>query len=260
MKILDVKKDDLFGTVYKIEHTDDSVNGINGQVYLDLTKYCNFDLEKIDNEICLALSDTDLSKYPTVTGLTPPSLQKTDAPIIFENQYLYEFDGNRDILKNMNQMQRRKYLFFKKRISIPWFFIVDLKPNTFKDRHVDNQPWSDLAKKVPYTKQCIEKMPFKEIGRVVIYGSWPDSYVPCHRDELPTKDFGHHINFNPGGYRPLYVYDCITQNKYYLPNSYKFYALNTSDYHGVDSLPYFSYTIRVDGTYDDSVLTGAPNV
>lgn len=253
MKILDTKKDNLFGTLYNMEHTDDPVTGINGQVYLDLTKYCDFDLDKIDNEVCLALSDADLSKYPTVTGLTPPGLQNSKYPIIFENQYLYEFDDDRKILENMTQMQIRKYLFFKKKISIPWFFILDLKPNTFKDRKNDKQPWSDFANKLQYTKQCIEQMPFKEIGRVVIYGSWPDSHVPCHRDELPTKDFGHHINFNPGGYRPLYVYDCETQTKNYLPDSYKFYALNTSDYHGVDPLPHFSYTIRVDGIYNDGV-------
>lgn len=101
----------------------------------------------------------------------------------------------------------------------------------------------------PILRDCIEKLPFSEIGRVVIYGSWAESRVACHRDTPPSKVYAHHINFNPGGYRPVYVYDPLTQTKHFLPPDFKFYAYNTSDYHGVDPISHFSYTVRVDGTY-----------
>lgn len=252
MKVVDIKKDDIFGNVYKFEHTDSPILGISDQTFYNFTPYCDFDMEKIDDEVCLALSTLDLSKYPTVSGVVPPKILEQHPHLKFEHEYLYEYSEDKEMFRNMSQMERRKYLFFKKKITIPWFFILDLKPNMFKTRQKDLNPWNEISSKFPYLKSCIEQMPFLEIGRVVIYGSWPDAAVPCHRDDLPTKEFGDHINFNPGGYRPVYIYDSITDKKTYLPEEYKFYAFNTTDYHGVDSIPHFSYTIRVDGVYDRS--------
>lgn len=250
MKILDIKKDEVFGTIYKFEHTEHPVSGINNSVFYDFTPYCNFDMEKIDNEVCLALSEIDLSKYPTIPGVVPPKIKEHNPHITFEHEYLYDYNGDKSVFQNMTQMQRRKYLFFRKKITIPWFFILDLKPNMFKTKKHDLQPWNEISNKFTYLKTCIEQMPFTEIGRVVIYGSWPESTVPCHRDDLPSNEISDHINFNPGGYRPLYVYDSQSDKKIYLPQEYKYYAFNTTDYHGVESVPHFSYTIRVDGFYD----------
>jgi hypothetical protein len=72
------------------------------------------------------------------------------------------------------------------------------------------------------------------------------------------EGFDHHINFNPGGYRSVFIYDSLNDNKIFLPKDYKLYAYNTSDYHGVDPLPHFSYTIRVDGKYSDAGLELIP--
>ena len=132
--------------------------------------------------------------------------------------------------------------------------ILDLKPNFFKTKTKDLYPWNPIMDIMPYTKSCIEQLPFKEIGRVVIYGSWPEARVPCHRDVSSKVNFDHHINFNPGGYRQVYVYDSIDDKKVYLPEDYLLYAYNTSDYHGVEPSNRFSYTVRVDGIYTDEAL------
>jgi hypothetical protein len=250
MKVVDIKNDDVFGTVYKFEHTADPINGIDGKMFHDFSELCPFDMQKIDDEVCLALSEIELTKYPTVNGVSPPKEKEAKPHIVFEHEALYDYQGDKEIFKNMTPMQRRKFMFFKKQITLPWFFILDLKPNLFKTRQLDLQEWNDISEKFPYLRQCIEQMPFEQIGRVVIYGSWPGADVPCHRDDLPSKEFGHHINFNPGGYRPAYIYDADTGEKHYLPSDHKFYAFNTTDYHGVDSMPVFTYTIRVDGIYD----------
>jgi hypothetical protein len=245
--IVDVKKDEVFGTIYNLKHVDEPINGINGNPFIKFN--IDVDLKRMDNEICLALAKIDTFKVPTVPGKIPPKL-KTHENDVYEYDVLYDYNGDKTVFKDMDYQQIRKYLFYKKRITIPWYFIVDLKPNTFANKTKDLEPWNDTSKLFPYTKYCIEQMPFTEIGRVVIYGSWPDSKVPCHRDHIPSKEFDHHINFNPGGYRPVYIYDSVNDQKHYLPDDYKFYAYNTTDYHGVDSVSTFSYTVRVDGTYD----------
>lgn len=250
MNLVDTRNDDVFGKLYKFEHTDTPIMGIGGQDFVDFTTHCQFDMERMDDEICMALSQIDLTKYPTVSGMMPPKMRDANPYVNFENQVLFDYDGDKEIYRNMSHMQRRKHLFFKKRITLPWFFILDLKPNMFHTRQKDLYDWDDVSKLFPYLRECIELMPFDEIGRVVIYGSWPDAPVPCHRDEPPSNSYAEHINFNPGGYRPVYLYDSVLDKKRYLPRNHLFYAYNTTDYHGVDPLPYFAYTVRVDGTYD----------
>lgn len=248
-KIVDIKNDDTFGQIINLKHVDTPINGVNGVPFLSLDKFCNFDIERMNDEICLALAKTDTFKTPTVPGKIPPSL-KTHDNDVYEYDVLYNYDGDKTIFEGMDYQQIRKYLFYKQQITLPWYFVLDLKPNKFLTKNQDLEPWNEISNLFPYTKYCIEQMPFSEIGRVVIYGTWPDSKVSCHRDNIPSKEFDHHINFNPGGYRPVYVYDSINNRKLYLPKDYKFYAYNTSDYHGVDPVSNFSYTVRVDGKFD----------
>jgi hypothetical protein len=253
MIVIDTKKDADFGNVYKFEHIDVPLVGVNGDYFLNLSEHCNFDMQRMDDEICLALSSIDLTKYPTVVGVIPPKLMDGEVKL-FENDVMYNYDGNREVLKDMTAMQKRKYLFFKHKALLPWFFILDLKPNLFKTKNKNVTEWDALSEKFQYTRECIMNMPFSEVGRVVIYGSWPGAEVPCHRDAPVTGEFDHHINFNPGGYRQVYVYDSISNTKHYLPEDYSFYAYNTRDYHGVEPLIHFSYTVRVDGIYDSTKI------
>jgi hypothetical protein len=234
------------------------INGINGMPFVDFTASCNFDFEKMNEEICIALATTNLDKFPMVGGGIPPKLREREIDAEFELSILANYAGDKSVFTNMSPMEKRKYLFFKHKSLIPWYFILDLKPNWFRTKTQDLYPWADIIEKFPYTKKCIEQLPFKEIGRVVIYGSWPEARVPCHRDQPMYEGFDHHINFNPGGYRSVFIYDSLNDNKIFLPKDYKLYAYNTSDYHGVDPLPHFSYTIRVDGKYSDAGLELIP--
>ncbi len=256
MIVHDSRNDEIFGKIQKYAEDPTSPNGINGKLFVDFTDYSKeVDFDMLDEEICLGLAKLDLTKYPMVHGVIPKKLQERELSGEFESNALFEYDEkNKDILKNLSVMERRKFLFFKRRLIIPWFFILDLKPNMFRTKSQDLYPWSAESTFFPELRKCIEGLPFREIGRVVIYGSWTESRVPCHRDSISTAKFDHHVNINPGGYRPVYIYDPKSDTKHYLSENFKFYAYNTSDYHGVDPLPHFSYTVRVDGTYNDTVL------
>jgi len=250
-KVID---DSIFGKVVEYEHEANHIYGINGNPFIDFTATAKFDLSAIDDEICLALSKTTELKYPEVSGVIPPVLRARELDAKFENQAKFEYSGDREILKNMSAQEIRKYLFFKQQSVMPWFMILDLKPNFFRTKTQDLYPWNSVMDMMPYTKSCIEQLPFNEIGRAVIYGSWPEARVPCHRDSRSTTNFDHHINFNPGGYRQVYIYDSIDDRKVYLPKEYSLYAYNTTDYHGVEPSSRFSYTIRVDGVYNDEAM------
>ena len=254
MKITHDKHDSTFGRLVKAEHEKLPITGLkpDGYPFKDYTQHVtDWDMDGIDEELCLMFAKHPLNKYPKVVGSQPPELKQNE----FEDHIIYDLSEDmssfdRDLYDGMDSNEIRKYFHFRHKTTLPWFFIIDLKPSMFNDKHIDNTPWSDIAKmQTPYTKHCIEKLPFKEIGRVVIYGSWSNSIVPCHRDSLPTEDCDQIINFNPGGYRPVYVYDSLRSKKVHLNKDWKAYSYNTTDYHGVDSVPHFSYTVRVDGSF-----------
>lgn len=233
------------------DYSEESINGIEGNPFIDFSSFLNFDFETLDEELCRFMAKNPPTKLPMVSGSVP----KDFAGIKFESEVLTGLDDkNRKEINNMSHNEARRYLLFKHKSFVPWAFILDLKPSSFLDKNIDNTPWSDFMDELPYTRKSIETLPFDEIGRVVVYGSWPSAIVPCHRDTFPSKIFDHHINFNPGGYRPVYLYDCLSKEKVYLPKNNLLYAYNTSDYHGVDSLPYFSYTIRVDGRLNKTAI------
>ena len=243
-----------FGTVRDFTYEHVKVKGINGKPFINFSSTSTMDFSKIDDEVCYALAKTDQLKFPQVGGVTPPLLRIKEFDAVFESQAKFEYAGPTEIVQGMSFQEVRKYLFFKKLSTLPWFIILDLKPNVFLTRTQDLYPWNSVMDLMPYTKSCIESLPFKEIGRAVIYGSWPEARVPCHRDQPSSTEFEHHINFNPGGYRQVYVYDPVDDVKTYLPEDHKLYAYNTTDYHGVEPANRFSYTIRVDGVYNDEAL------
>ena len=116
MKILDKKDDPDFGTVFKFEHDNLPPQGVNGKLFLDFSKYADFDYDRMDTEICLALAKTELNKYPIVTGVMPPKLQYGQ----FENEVMYNFNGDRNDVKDLPQMEKRKFLFFKQmNVNVP---------------------------------------------------------------------------------------------------------------------------------------------
>ena len=251
MKIRSYRDDPDFGRVYDWEHESTPVAGIMGRPFVNFTPHYDWDWNRMDEEICLCLARTPLDKLPTVQGVMPPALQESEIDAQYENEVMWNYAGDREKFAGMDAQQKRRYMFYRHRALIPWYFILDLKPNVFLTKTQDLYPWAPVSDQMPYTRSCIQQLPFSEIGRVVIYGSWPEARVPCHRDQIPSAAFDTHINFNPGGYRPVYVYDSQQDRKHYLPSDHRIYAYNTTDYHGVDPLPYFSYTVRVDGIYND---------
>ena len=215
----------------------------DGYPFKDFTQYTTtWDWNRMDMELCLMMSQADLSQYPKVSGPQPPELKYGEFPREDKND---KYPLN---IASLTEQQRRKLFHFRGESVIPWYFILNLKPSLFNERSRDTTDW-DANYDVPYTRQCIQDLPFKEIGRVVVYGTWATSVVPCHRDNLPSEEYDQMITFNPGGYRPVYIYDSMRAKKHHLDKQWKAYSYNTTDYHGVDSVNHFSYTVRVDGQY-----------
>lgn len=147
-----------------------------------------------------------------------------------------------------------RYMYFAMGAPVPWFFALYLKKTSFATKTRDRGGWAPAAQYFPKLLKYIETLPFKEIGRIMFFTTYPNAGVLTHRDAVVTEHSDHNINlFFTQGWRPSYVWDEITEEKHYLPKGARSYFFNNRDYHGVDPEPAFRYTLRIDGTFTDEL-------
>jgi len=113
------------------------------------------------------------------------------------------------------------------------------------------QEWKpDFVDRCPLLVDFVERLPFETRGLVQIMGILPGQGVPKHRD---VTHFGKQLADNL-----MISFMPDTMPKYVTVESvkYKVKALwfDEGDYHETDPVPYFSYAIKVDGTFDRETL------
>jgi hypothetical protein len=147
-----------------------------------------------------------------------------------------------------------RYIYFAMGGVIPWFFGLYLKENHFATKTKNGKYNEEVVKYFPKLLDYLESLPFKDIGRVLFFTTYPSAGVATHRDAnmAPHKD--HNINlFFSSGRRPSFIWDEKIKQKHYLEDSARSYFFNNRDHHGVDPEPRFRYTLRVDGTFTDEL-------
>lgn len=152
------------------------------------------------------------------------------------------------------QQAMYKYAYFAMGSVIPWFFACYLKKNDFSKKTKDLGGWTDNAKYFPKVVEYLNTLPFKEIGRVLFFTTYPNAGVAIHRDSVVAEHKDHNINlFFDQGWRPSFIWNERTKEKTYLEKGARSYFFNNRDYHGVEAEPVFRYTLRVDGTFTDEL-------
>jgi hypothetical protein len=147
-----------------------------------------------------------------------------------------------------------KYAYFAMGAVIPWFFALYLKKNDFGKKTQDLGEWTEAAKLFPNVVDYVNRLPFKTVGRVLFFTTYPNAGVVTHRDSIVSEHSDHNINlFFSGGDRPSFIWDEKKKTKVFLEKGARSYFFNNRDYHGVDPEPVFRYTLRVDGTFTDEL-------
>ena len=232
--------------------------GLDKKLFINFDEYINTsNFDNLHKEVILALSTIDQNemRWAKFVGNMPPGEYEDS---LIEDQYLTECNISEEeaqLFKNMDLQQRRKYLYFSKNIIKPWAFTVYLRQGHFdrkKEQHGRN--WEPVSTSFPLLKEFVETLPFKSIGRVMLFCT--DAYrdVPVHRDYLPVEHYDHNINFFFDKGRKSYIYNPNTKEKFYLDLDCRSYFFNNRDFHGVDAENVFRYTLRVDGTFTDEII------
>ena len=107
----------------------------------------------------------------------------------------------------------------------------------------------------PKTIRFLKELPFESIGRVVLLGVSPWQKVYHHSDYMPEERRSDCLltTFQPQGQCKEY-FILNREKKIFQAPSQGFFFDDTYE-HFMPAKPNFAYTIRVDGTFKDSVKT-----
>lgn len=103
----------------------------------------------------------------------------------------------------------------------------------------------------------IDKLPFKETGRVLIIYDDESREVPAHRDHLVRETCNEFVWFRTNLNKPLYMLDSETREKKYV-QSYSAWFDVVNQYHGCDAAEGLTFSIRVDGVFTDEFRRRIP--
>jgi hypothetical protein len=152
------------------------------------------------------------------------------------------------------------YLKYRHGVYFPWKVCYHfLENDRWEDKHSgEGKEFLQEARDVfPLTVRFIESLPFREIGRAVLFGIEANDHAPAHRDSEPGKALAiaQSISFDPRGNKRFYVCDPSGESKTVVEAP--IYWFNDMDYHGVEPDPFFRYSIRVDGVFEPEFVNHA---
>lgn len=258
--------------------------GIWGRPWIDLEPYIDTSrFEEIDDEICLGLANVQV-EYTGGShkwmGIVPPSLADepyvdygevidgfspeefarfvalSDTPDAFdlERQHDYEFGEERD-----NPLSRKQMLFLKYRYGVyfPWKAFYEMVPTAGwedKSHGIGKAFKPEAIRHFPKLIELVRGLPLQAIGRCNILGLEANDHGTVHTDlgHEEKHEADPFITICPRGDKRLYLWDDVEQHKEYVES--RVFWFNDCDYHGVEADPYFRYSVRVDGYFDEAFL------
>jgi hypothetical protein len=176
----------------------------------------------------------------------------SDDPAAFdlERQRDYSFGDETD-----NPLTKRQMLYLKYRYGVyfPWKVAYHLLDNVWwedKNSGTGKTFSREVLEVFPRTLDFIAELPFREIGRAVIFGLEANDHAPLHRDTVPgsKSEVGHSITICPRKNKRFYLVDTELATRH--PVDTQLYWFNDMDWHGVEPDPYFRYSIRIDGLFE----------
>jgi len=256
------------------------VRGIDGRPFVDLAPWLDLSLlDDIHEEVCLGLAQMPVDYTGgshRSMGIVPPSRRvechvdygeivraMTDAQLATLSGLGDEpLDPARrgDVGEEREQpLSRRQMLWLKYQFGVyfPWKVFVELVPNRWwgdKSAGAGKAFTRQARAFFPKTVAWVQRLPFVEIGRCTIMGLEANDHGTVHHDGDPAEPRppDHFVAVCPKGDKRLFLWEEETGTK--IPVRSRAYWFNDQDDHGVDADPFFRYSIRVDGVFEDDFL------
>ena len=260
------------------------LSGIWGLPYVDLGPWLDLSaLADVDDEITAALAEVEVS--PTggslkhmgvvapwmandpyrdyghvIARFSPAELARfvalADDPAAHADARAGETAFGDETDRPLSAKQAR-YLQYRHGVYFPWKVAYHLLKNRrWEDKHSAAGKAFDpeALAHFPRTVALLRALPFREIGRALIFGLEANDHAPAHRDSEPgsAETIAQSISISPRRDKRFYL--ASPDGARVVPVEATAYWFNDMDYHGVLADPFFRYSIRVDGVFEPAFV------
>lgn len=230
------------------------MRGISGRPFIDLTAHIDkTEMTAIDTELkqALPLAQKDDTVYGGLLSQRERGtyfIEKNISSIKFKHPDFYEVYQSFEC-----KWQKRRFarLYFQVPNSNQSVYLI--RPDSFQNKHL-SACCQETKNKVLFPKliNFVSKLPFEDIGRVLIFINYPNSATPIHRDsEVEKQHREEFIWFRTNLKKRLFIFDVSKEEKHYVDANAAFF--NSNDYHGSEAGNVVHYSVRVDGIFSSQL-------
>jgi glycine betaine catabolism A len=257
----------IFGQPYqRLEHLvgEELLDAIDREVTVGLSRvesgYTGGSLKWMGVVAPWCMDDGYRDLMHAIEAFTPDELAEfvalADDPSAFDLDGAHDYQFGDETEHPLNRAQMR-YLAYRHGVYFPWKVCYHLLENDrWEDKHSGTgKNFGEEALEVfPRTIAAIRSLPFREIGRAVIFGLEPNDHAPLHRDSEPGNSLtvAQSITIDPRGNKRFHLQNAPHDEP--LIVDARVYWFNDMDYHGVLADPFFRYSIRIDGQFDPAFV------
>lgn len=236
------------------------MQGIKNQPYIDVAKYIPIDeLKAMELDICLGIAKSEShagvygpgvaneEKYKSLVGMLL-SYSKSPDP---EKKRLFSMLQTMSIDECAKFFKLYEGMYSASTVVYIRDFIEAKTLTSYQKKAMADATYlTDNAKHFPKLLEWINKLPFKEVGRVLFFIHEHDCQLLLHRDGPRYKPHSNEFLWlNPCEKKRLYIYDEDTKEKHYINTPAAFF--NDLDMHGGDRCETMTWSIRIDGKFTD---------
>lgn len=242
--------------------------GINDAAYVDMSTYV--DMTKLDS-LFLPIAKGIAQCGPLPIAYFPPKTKNraykdmNDLDTCDDAEIADEYAN---ILSTLTPQQRYKFAELANGVIASGSY-VELRHSTsnrYKDIFSSNLCQDNVAAQqlFPELMAFVLTLPFKSIGRIVIFISSPYIEGQIHSDLVSAQEYlfppfenkdaykdNNFIWFNPRGKKKFFIYNEDTDCK--IPVISEACFFNTWDYHGADISNAATFSFRIDGRFTDEL-------
>lgn len=224
------------------------------------------DWEKLHAEVSFGISQAVWDKKFVSSGVHPDYSHLEITP------YMNDFRNNltdyelQFFSRCKNTDERIKFLTALAPIPHP-FWAIFLRFNRRTERTGianksvgDECYWTDNAVHFPSLVTLIKAMPFDEIGRVMLFMTEAHNQTVPHVDGMArVEKHDEFIWFNTksgsrgSASKSMFVMHGETGERVYTDPEKRFIWFNEMDYHGTEPVDHFSFSIRIDGKFNQTL-------
>jgi hypothetical protein len=236
------------------------MRGVLGQPYIDLDEHLDIAaLKGLEQELIegIVRSGKDVGFYGQ--GLVLHEKEKGLHDFSYILARLNELPEDREKLRQRfpNPLQLREYLALKYK-AVTFGQVISIRePKTLGYDGISYAHTTELTSNAQYFPgllKFIEALPMKEIGRVAIFLSPSNTGGRVHSDGIPSqrqRKLHEFIWMRPNLDKRFFIYNSQAARKEHVRSHAAFF--NSLDPHGSDAMPFQTFSLRVDGFFEDSL-------